>query len=91
MNWLAGVICTGEEPAPDAETPAPDVRVEVERYLSEPTPDLREDALVWWKLWENSYPTLSIVARKYLCIPAASNPSERVFSLTGDLVSPKKV
>ena len=67
-----------------------DARVEVERYLSEPTPVVTMDPLKWWGLREKSYPTISKLAKKYLCIPASSTPSERIFSLTGTIVDKKR-
>jgi hypothetical protein len=39
--------------------------------------------LNWWKLHEFKYKMLSILAARYLCIPATSAPSERVFSAAG--------
>ena len=49
-----------------------------------------EDPLNWWKSKEIIYPHLSKVAKKYLCIPASSAPSERVFSSAGLVVSKKR-
>ena len=43
--------------------------------------------LNWWELSETRYPKLAILAKRYLCIPATSIPSERVFSVAGQTVS----
>ncbi len=56
---------------------------EIEMYLHEQTLDKYSNPLVWWKDREGTYKVLSIAARKYLCVPASSAPSEIVFSLAG--------
>ncbi|KAL5478061.1 hypothetical protein EMCRGX_G024938 [Ephydatia muelleri] len=38
------------------------------------------DPMEWWKMHNSQFPTIAILARKYLAIPASSAPSERVFS-----------
>jgi len=57
-----------------------------------------EDPLAWWRAHKHKYPLLSKVARKYLSIPATSAPSERAFSVLGQVIndnrsqlSPRKV
>ena len=61
---------------------------EVEKYICINTcSDQRP--LLWWKTYEKEFPTLSKIARKYLCIPVTSVPSERAFSTTGHVVNSK--
>ena len=38
------------------------------------------DPMEWWKMHNSQFPTIAILARKYLATPASSAPSERVFS-----------
>jgi hypothetical protein len=43
--------------------------------------------LLWWKSNSTQIPTIAKIARKFLCIPATSAPSERVFSVAGLVIS----
>uniref|UniRef100_A0A9J8CLF4 BED-type domain-containing protein n=1 Tax=Cyprinus carpio carpio TaxID=630221 RepID=A0A9J8CLF4_CYPCA len=45
------------------------------------------EPLEWWKRNEVHFPLVAKLARKYLCIPATSSPSERAFSASGNIVS----
>ena len=47
-------------------------------------------AMLWWKANELKHPILSKLAKRYLCVPATSVASERVFSSAGDLVSAQR-
>lgn len=47
----------------------------------------RCDPLTWWKIHKVNFLNISRLARKYLCIPATSVPSERVFSTGGNVVT----
>ena len=59
---------------------------EIERYLQLPKVDEEEDLLEWWKTNCVIFPTLSVIAKKYLCVCATSSPSERFFSTSGNVV-----
>ena len=64
--------------------------VEVRRYIQEKNLPQHEDPLKWWKQQTVHYPNLSQYSTKFLCIPATSVPSERLFSKAGELVSKKR-
>ena len=88
------VICCGAEMGVN-NSPAERAKNEMDRYLSEPLnieslKDKNFCVYKWWSSHEPSYPMLSRVARGFLCIPATSTPSERVFSLAGNIVTKKR-
>ncbi|CAL9703630.1 unnamed protein product [Knipowitschia caucasica] len=60
---------------------------ELNSYLVSPTIDSEDDPLSWWNVHQVNFPHLSKLARKYLCIPASSSPSERLFSTSGNVVT----
>jgi hypothetical protein len=60
---------------------------ELESYLTEPSIPLNRDPLSWWKDNQHRYPRLSVLASKYMTVPATSVPSERVFSAAGLVVN----
>lgn len=69
-------------------SPEQKCRNELEQYQATPKLDFEDNPLQWWKSNSSNYPLLSTVARKYLCVCATSSPSERVFSCSGNIVTP---
>ncbi|XP_039901550.1 E3 SUMO-protein ligase ZBED1-like [Simochromis diagramma] len=63
------------------------VEKELEKYLLAPDADSEMDPLEWWKINDRSFPRVSCLAKRYLCIPATSSPSERVFSTGVNIVT----
>ncbi|KAK0151881.1 Zinc finger BED domain-containing protein 1 [Merluccius polli] len=63
------------------------IKAELDNYLITPTIDGEQDPLAWWRVHNVNFPWLSKLARKYLCIPATSAPSERLFSASGNIVT----
>lgn len=62
---------------------------EVDRYLAEPPTPRDVDVLAFWK-GRQDLPLLQRMARHYLCVPATSTPSERVFSTGRDLIGVRR-
>ena len=50
----------------------------------------KNNPLKWWKDNQTAYPILSKLTRKVLCIPATSTPAERLFSVTGVILSQRR-
>ena len=70
-----------------AITPADKIDNEVISYLDYHKMNPETNLLIWWKSEQRQFPTLSILARKYLCVCGTSDPSERVFSTCGYVVN----
>ncbi len=60
---------------------------ELNSYLLTPVIDGEDDPLAWWKVHKINFPRLCKIACKYLCVPATSAPSERLFSTGGNIVT----
>ena len=63
------------------------IQQEPNTYFAERPALADTEPLCWWKMNASRYPFLSILTRKFLCIPATSVPSERIFSAAGHIVS----
>ena len=66
------------------------VAEEVELYVIEKPIPTDSDPFKWWSQNATSYPKLSKLARRLLCIPGTEVPSERVFSTAGNVVTQKR-
>ena len=61
---------------------------EFERYFrNRQCDDFLVDPVQWWKEHQTAFPSLALIARKYLSIPAASLASERLFSKVGNFAT----
>ena len=61
--------------------------IEIQSYFAEDPLPRHENPLLWWKVNEKRFGFLAPIAKKYLCIPGTSVPSERLFSKAGELIS----
>lgn len=59
------------------------IDAEFQNFLRETPPPLDCTPTDWWKDNGTRFPRLARLAQRYLCIPATSVPSERVFSAAG--------
>lgn len=68
------------------------IKSELDHYLDEDVLPKIEgfDVLNWWKANAPKYPTLQLMARDFLVVPASSVASESAFSSSGRLVSPHR-
>ena len=66
------------------------VITEICSYRSEPLVQRTESLLLWWIQNGERFPTLKLIARKYFSVPQTSVPSERVFSIAGEIYSKKR-
>ena len=65
------------------------VSEEILRYRGRNLLPLNGNPLEWWRA-QVDLPLLSDIAKRYLCVPATSVASERVFSTAGDIVSSQR-
>jgi len=66
------------------------LKEELSLYRSFPEEDPKSNPYEWWRNYEGKLPRLALLARMYLCLPASSAPSERVFSRLQVTVSKKR-
>lgn len=60
--------------------PRKTTRKKIEKYKMTPNADTESNPLDWWKVNAVTYPIMSKLAKKYLCISASCSASKRVFS-----------
>lgn len=63
------------------------IEMELNSYLQAVEVDGETNPLEWWRQHEANFPRVASLAKKYLCIPATSAPSERAFSTSGNIVT----
>lgn len=78
------------ETSPLRKTPTENAEDEVTRYRKVTTIPLSQNPLTWWSVHAVEFPLLADLAKRYLCIPGTSVPSERVFSTAGDIVTAQR-
>ena len=67
------------------------IQLEISRYLSDKDTRMRTtDILHFWKNRQDSYPMLSVVAKKILPVPATEVHSESVFSHIGNTITNRR-
>ena len=82
--WFDDVVCTGQSELPKQTL----VDQEFANYTT--ASEEAQSMLAWWSQHGHIFPRISVLAKKYLAVPASSVPAERVFSLAGNLVNKKR-
>jgi hAT family C-terminal dimerisation region len=62
----------------------------IPRYKDAPEIDMDSCPLQWWKENAGVHKVLAPIARRYLASPATTVPCERLFSLSGNILSKKR-
>ncbi|XP_043266731.1 E3 SUMO-protein ligase ZBED1-like [Venturia canescens] len=60
---------------------------DLRHYLNQPMVNRTQDPIHYWSSRKTLYPTLWMIAQKYLSIVATSVPSERLFSRAGNILT----
>ena len=93
MSMLEDVIKSSGSstlPPSDSAGKLAEIKKEMNNYLCLEL-ECSENPLHWWHDHKRYFPHLSLMARKYLCIPATSVPSKRAFSMAhGYIVNEKR-
>lgn len=63
---------------------------ELQSYCALPVIKRNDDPFQWWKHNSSRYPEMSRIAKVYLCCPASSVYSERLFSEAGNIYETKR-
>jgi hAT family C-terminal dimerisation region len=66
------------------------IKRQLAMFASENQQPQTADTLTWWQENDTRFRSLATLARKYLAIPATSAPSERVFSLAGNICNRRR-
>nr|XP_054599277.1 E3 SUMO-protein ligase ZBED1-like [Nothobranchius furzeri] len=74
----------------DRDRPEYKLKNELTLYQTMPEVQAEHDPLTWWKANHTTFPHLALLAKKYLCIAASSCASERIFSTSGLICSPRR-
>ncbi|XP_076296265.1 E3 SUMO-protein ligase ZBED1-like [Lasioglossum baleicum] len=62
----------------------------MKQYLDMPYENIKSDPVTFWGIHGQTIPTLKKIFEKYLCVPATSVPSERIFSKAGQIMSDRR-
>ena len=73
-----------------SQTPLEEIKSELHRYKLEEPLDLESDPLKWWLQRHTTYPHISKFLQGVWSLVATSVPSERVFSVAGNVINEKR-
>ena len=62
----------------------------IQRYFDLPREKSSVNPIKWWSTKKGDFPNLYLMAMDFLAIPGSAVPSERLFSVAGDVISSKR-
>ncbi|XP_059417293.1 E3 SUMO-protein ligase ZBED1-like [Carassius carassius] len=87
MKKSLGSLLQTSVTSPSESSDHATIEAEFNSYILIPKIHSEQDPLAWWRIHKVNFPHLSKLAEKYLCVPATSTPSERLFSTSGNVVT----
>ncbi|XP_052413836.1 E3 SUMO-protein ligase ZBED1-like [Carassius gibelio] len=87
MKKSLGSLLQTSVTSPSESSDHATIEAEFNSYILIPKIHSEQDPLAWWGIHKVNFPHLSKLAEKYLCVPATSTPSERLFSTPGNVVT----
>ncbi|XP_046686986.1 E3 SUMO-protein ligase ZBED1-like [Homalodisca vitripennis] len=72
------------------QTPTSSATILINQYIELPYLDRKANPLQFWEERKHIFPSLYKLAQMYLCIPATSVPSERLFSKAGMVANERR-
>ena len=87
MSLLGDIFKCSQIP----QTPLEEIKSELHRYKLEEPLDLESYPLKWWLQRHTTYPHISKFLQGVWSLVATSVPSERVFSVAGNVINEKEV
>ncbi|XP_059418261.1 E3 SUMO-protein ligase ZBED1-like [Carassius carassius] len=87
MKKSLGSLLQTSVTSPSESSDHATIEAEFNSYILIPKIHSEQDPLAWGGIHKVNFPQLSKLAEKYLCVPATSTPSERLFSTSGNVVT----
>ena len=67
-----------------------DFDIMIKQYVDQVSNKSYEDPLAFWKCHEKQFPELSVLAKKFLGVPASSAAVERMFNISGHIFTNRR-
>ena len=86
-DWLSNELTIVKVEKPEQNVTEARYKQDIDLFLDDWGNTKSSSAMVWWSTHSKLYPNLATLAKQYLCIPASSMESERIWSLAGNILT----